>query len=142
MSIKVFLLGLVLFLLQTFAAANGEGSDSSDPRSIPNLGITYDEVGGAVKAKRQVPTRYSSVLRFPGQDAWTGVLGSNENRLSEVARKAFWQMYLLNKLEKGKQKQLPLVMTAFAIGDEIYLSSSLKGTQNFILSIGEDSPLE
>ena len=141
MAFKLLLLGLVLLLLQTVTAVEGEGSGSSGPGSIPNLEIKYDQVGGAPSAKKQIPTRYSSVLRFPGQDAWTQVLGSSEARLSEVARKAFWQMNELHKKETEKKRQLPTVMTAFAVGDEIYLSSSLRGATSFIFRIGDQAPL-
>jgi hypothetical protein len=116
MAFKILLLSFLL-LVQVLA-----GKDD------PFLGLNYESPQSAEKAKGKTPLRYSSVLTFPTIDnVWKDVLGEDPKKLSEVARNAMWQMSGQWIAEGISGRHQPTVMTALAVGNEIYLSSSLAG---------------
>jgi hypothetical protein len=116
---------LLVFTILFFVVSVFAGKDDS-------LGIVRDSPDGD-NAKGKKPARYSSILEFPeGTDVWDTVLGQDPKKLSEIARNAHYQMNKVWVDEKLKYDNRPKVMTALAVGNQIYLSSSLAGTQAFI----------
>jgi uncharacterized membrane protein len=55
-------------------------------------------------------------------------------KLAQIAKDGFWQMaQKANKEKSGiSKKNTPVVMTALAVGNNIYLTSSLRGTQRYV----------
>lgn len=122
MAIKILLFSFFFLFVQILA-----GKDD------PSLGLIQENVDDAVNAPKKAAMRWTSVLTFPKvKDVWEDVLGKDPNKLSEVARNGFWQMNKKWNDEGVPKKQHASVMTALAIGKEIYLSSSLTGAENFL----------
>ncbi|KAF2792046.1 hypothetical protein K505DRAFT_339017 [Melanomma pulvis-pyrius CBS 109.77] len=75
--------------------------------------------------------RWSSRLIFPdlqSNDVYKDVCSSDPRKLSQIAKDAYWQMMSdFFKDPPTHYLSRPKVMTALAVGNEIYLSSSLKG---------------
>ncbi|KAF2738246.1 hypothetical protein EJ04DRAFT_573957 [Polyplosphaeria fusca] len=122
----MYLLGhffiITTFLLQSVL--------SVDPNQVPDFQILYDSPQDTDKTLH----RFSSKLTFidlPNNDVWRDVCGFDERKLSQIAKDAYWQM--MNKFLESptsdivKWWQRPHVMTALTLGNEVYLSSSLKG---------------
>jgi hypothetical protein len=105
----------------------------------PKLGLVNEP--NADKAKKNTPTRYSALLQFPNiENAWKEILDEKPKRLAELARNGFWQMSNMWVDDKEPWKTRPSVMSALVVGNEIYLSSSLKGVQNFLYSVDSTNP--
>ena len=117
MTLKIILLSCIFFLLHVFAVRND-----------PSFRITYDAPNGALPARGKIPARFSSKLQFSDK-VWDKVLGGDAKKLSQIAKDAWWQMNENANSMQLKVENRPKVMTALAVGNDLYLSSSLMGNQ-------------
>ncbi|KAH7138735.1 hypothetical protein B0J11DRAFT_574689 [Dendryphion nanum] len=105
------------------------------------LGIQYDSPIGSARLHR-----FSSKLTWdnlPNNDVWKDKLGQDERKLSRVAKDAYTEMSELYSV-KGYHldpKLRPTVMTAMAVGSNIFLSSSLKGGSFVYHGNDENNPV-
>jgi hypothetical protein len=111
-------------------------------KDSPNLGITRDNPDGSPDKKTGgPPTIFSSKLTFhKHQDVWKDFLQEDEKKFAQIAKDAWWQMNKLWIEEDTHTRLRPLVMTALAVGNEIYLSSSMKGGAFIYTTTNDDNP--
>lgn len=125
------LLCVLLFALGVFSIESDETSLEISSLPVP---VVKDTAGKIQKAR----VVFSTKLSFDkDKDAWKDpeILNSDPKRLSQLAKDAYWQM-TKNKQWKDKPKFRPTVMTVMPVGNEIYISSSMKGPQ--FLYYGKD----
>lgn len=77
---------------------------------------------------------YGVRLQFPGKDAWKDILEKDNTQLASVAKDGYIRMSQADQyIAKGRRAFVPYVMTALAVGDSIYVGSSMKGPGNGFL---------
>ncbi|THC87296.1 hypothetical protein EYZ11_013257 [Aspergillus tanneri] len=111
---------LPAYLFAALAAALPQGSSSSGPQSPASLGITKQEIttGG-----RKPATVFGSVVKFDDN------VDITKPQLVGMAQAAYQEMISLWKSELAER---PPVMTALKVGNEVILSSSMKGGATYI----------
>lgn len=107
--------------------------DPNDPNYnlVVHLGIKYDCPRGVDNL-----FHWSSRMKFSGLqngDVWRDVCGEDEGQLARIAKDGYYQMMQSILAEGIPPKRRPKVMTILAVGHEVYLSSSVKGTGLFWL---------
>jgi len=111
-------------------------------RDTPDLGITMDHPNGEPNHKGNVePTIFSTKLTFHKvKDAWKEFFHEDDASISSLARYGWWQMNKLWVKDDVDVKLRPTVMTALLVGNEVYMSSSMKGGKFIYTSTAEDNP--
>ncbi|KAF2121546.1 hypothetical protein BDV96DRAFT_594735 [Lophiotrema nucula] len=94
---------------------------------FPDFGIRHDSPTNDPLSHNDLH-RFHSKLTFDANiDVWKDVCGESENKLSRIAKDAYYQMMTEMVHLKMESVDRPFVMTALPVKNVLYLSSEVKG---------------